>query len=798
SLHLDSLPGMVGIGFLELIPSKQLPSYVQRMQSSGAPTFKLRSLAGDSSAAPDDDHLVISYFEPEQNNAGAIGLDVSNHLDIRRTAQRAAQENRPIVTPRLTSLDGQLPQASAILLAPVYGEDVTQLPGNHRNAALKGWVYMPLLFDRVLGDIAESKVAEVDFQVFDGNSTTQEALLFDSLSKRPRVANASAPPALSTIRSFDFAGRSWAIRISARPEFDRPERRDTLTIPAAAGFCGSLLLALVVWTLRRSRLQAQRLAIGMTRDLRASEERYDLAVQGSNDGIWDWNRRTDEVYYSPRFRELLGFTEEEYPDLLSAFWNCVHPDDRERVQAALDAHMKHRVPYDCEMRHLTKRGYRWFRSRGQAVWDEAGNAPRMAGSFTDVTATKEYERELQIAKEFAETAARTRSEFLANMSHEIRTPMNGIIGMTALTLQTEVTDEQRSYLETVQASATALLTIIDDVLDFSKIEAGKLSVNPAPFELRSFIERLMFMLAVRAKEKELAFSYELTSTCAMVLVGDEIRIGQILINLLGNAIKFTPAGGMVELKIECLPFIQNDEEPKAVQLVCKVRDSGIGIPPDKLEAIFEAFVQADASTTREFGGTGLGLAICKKLVDLMDGQIWVESKPGRGSTFTVSIPLLSGDLAAQQRKSSALNNSDRPSSPSALSGKLLIAEDNLVNQRLASRILEKKGFEVHIAHNGREAIAQFEQATESGSPFDAILMDVQMPVMGGMEATRAIREKEQKFSHHTPIIAMTASAMAGDRENCLAAGMDDYVSKPLDIPTLISVIEFWQRKKSAA
>ncbi|MBN8550551.1 MAG: CHASE domain-containing protein, partial [Deltaproteobacteria bacterium] len=219
SLHLDNLPGMIGFGFLERIPSDQLPSYVQRMRSGGATMFELHLLPGNSVVAPNDDRLVISYLEPQQTNAAAIGLDLSGNTEIRKTAQRAVKEDRPIITPKLTTLNGQPSQASAILLAPVYSDYAPGQLENHRSAILKGWVYLPLVFERVLGDVAASKVAEVDFQVFDGNSTNQEALLFDSLSKRPRVANASAAPALSTIRSFDFAGRSWAIHIAARPEF---------------------------------------------------------------------------------------------------------------------------------------------------------------------------------------------------------------------------------------------------------------------------------------------------------------------------------------------------------------------------------------------------------------------------------------------------------------------------------------------------------------------------------------------------------------------------------------------------
>jgi PAS domain S-box-containing protein len=405
------------------------------------------------------------------------------------------------------------------------------------------------------------------------------------------------------------------------------------------------------------------------------------------------------------------------------------------------------------------------------------------GEMVAIALINEQARQaIEQARERAELAARTRQEFLANMSHEIRTPLNGILGMLNLLQETPLNAEQRELLSTAHHSAEHLLGILNDILDLARLEAGRMVLESAPFDLPETVRAVIESMRPLAHQKRLTLQLHIPRDCPQWVKGDSLRLRQILFNLIGNALKFTHEGG-VTVKLQTAPA--SHAEP-SVRVRFEVCDTGIGIPPERLTAIFEPFEQADGSSTRQYGGTGLGLAICKRLVNLMGGQIGVQSTPGEGSTFWFEIEFA---LATSQSEPRAEPASD--CSAGLLSGlRVLVAEDNLVNQKVITRQLERWGVPYRLAANGYEVLEWLDK-----EPFDLILMDCQMPEMDGFEATRRIRA--QQATAHIPIIALTANALPEDREMCLQAGMDDYLPKPFKPEALRAVLERWAQKRPA-
>jgi len=635
------------------------------------------------------------------------------------------------------------------------------------------------------------------------------------------------------------------------------------------------------------------------------EIRLERALRGTQDGLWEIDLLTNVSWYGLRFNEILGYSVEELGSSHEQFITLIHPEDRERVGMALDNHLEHRAVYDLEFRVRHKAGhYEWMRARGQAERAADGTPLRLAGAMQLVTDRKLAEQASLDAKLAAEAANRAKSSFLANLSHEIRTPMNGVLGMSQILAETPLDATQREYLDIIRGSAKALLSLINGVLDLSKIEADRLELENVEFDLIHMLYETVAATALQTAAKGIELIVTIDAEVPVMVRADPVRLRQVVLNLLGNAVKFTHEGH-ITLKV-ANQLGANDRS----SLTIGVTDTGIGIPADRLDRLFKSFSQVDSSTTRHYGGTGLGLSIVKRLAELMRGEVGVRSEAGQGSTFWVRVELdavkdqpvrqpiglgrkilivddipaarlslvsklklysftatsvgsvdealeqlakesfdlvLADELMPVRGGFDLLNalrsdaryarlpfillslfgaehdTADREYRPDAIGlkpiraallaslldqvltgktphapnvksapqarptfrgNKLLLVEDNPVNQRVAQRLLENLAAEVIIANNGAEALERI-----GAAQFDAVLMDCQMPVMDGFTATRRIRELEaNRGGKRMPIIALTANVMSEDRQNCIAAGMDAHLGKPIEPAQLIEVL----------
>lgn len=544
-------------------------------------------------------------------------------------------------------------------------------------------------------------------------------------------------------------------------------------------------------------------------------ERYELAVQGSGDGLWDWDIRNNQAYISPRWKKILGYEDHElegYPDV---FVERLHPDDNQRVRQAIADHLQQLAPFEVECRLQNKTGeYIWIRSRGQAIWDEAGNPVRISGSISDITPLKKIEAalrqanaELITAKENAEAANLAKSDFLAKMTHELRTPLTAILGFTQiLNRDPQLSPNQRKCLDTILRSGKHLLSLINEILDISKIEAGMTELHPVSFDLHNCLESLKQMFQVKAEEKGLQLSFEIAQGIPQNAIADESKLRQILINILGNAIKFTNSGS-VTLRVTADTKGIEISEPQKFQagsynrdrgitaqtseaqaaanvyrnlrLRFQVEDTGRGIAPEELDRIFDAFVQSRKDRYSPDEGTGLGLTISKRYVELMGGDIHITSNLNQGTT--VDFDILVTTSAPQNNQTSIPQGRIRRLAPDEVEHLILIAEDQEENRQLLTQILSPVGFNIIEAVNGREAIELWKKHQPQ-----LIIMDMRMPIMDGYQATRQIKNFPK--GQATKIIALTATAFDEDRKLVLAAGCDEFIRKPFEEEVLLEAI----------
>ena len=518
--------------------------------------------------------------------------------------------------------------------------------------------------------------------------------------------------------------------------------------------------------------------------LQISEARLSEAQNIAHIGNWEFNIETNHLYWSDELYRIFRTEKESFIPTYDRYLGFIHPSDIEMVKTVIQHNDGN--SYSVDFRILIQgHSISYVNSHGYTVFDNSGKAIKYIGTIQDITQQKLTEIDLLKAKEEAEQSVKVKEQFLANMSHEIRTPMNGVIGFTKLLESTTLTKEQEEYLQMIRTSGDNLLVIINDILDFSKIEAGKITFEQANFNLTEVINSAWELMRTKAEEKNIGRHEVIDKRIPEILVGDALRLNQVLLNLLSNSIKFTEKG---EVEVSA-KLIKEDIESATIEF--KVRDTGIGIPPEKLSAIFESFTQASSTTSRKYGGTGLGLTISKQLIELQGGFIEARSEVNKGTSFTFELKFKKPVVELSDKKTNQYEekeiNSDASENLENLS--VLLVEDNPINQHLALAIMNKWGSFVELAENGKIAIEKLKKRD-----YDIILMDLQMPEMDGYEATQRIRKILHK--KEIPIIAMTAHAMKGESEKCISLGMNGFISKPFDPQNLRSkIIKHTKRKQ---
>jgi PAS domain S-box-containing protein len=779
---LAKSPVIQGWGWIPAVPVPELANFEAQARAEGSANFSIWQKDAQGKRVPPagrDIYYPIRYSVPIGDNAATLGYDIGSEPKRRAALEEAVRTRLATSSDLVTLVHKPDYQRALMIYRAVFS--------NGEASHLKGFVLTVLDIHSLLRSSSQDKAALHEIFLLRGDAAP-ESLASDWIAdKRPGAE-------LSAMRPVLAFGKVFCVTAHAGPEFMRWHAVNAAWLTALTGLILSIALAVVIDGIYRHRAKLEHLVNERTREVQESKDRYSELTQQSGVIVWEVDSQGLFTYVSHASESVLGYHPDELHNRMHFY--DLHPESkREAFKTAAFAVFERKERFQDLVNESRAKDGRtvWVSTNGIPLLNPDGSLRGYRGTDTDITQRKLAEADLLrinqklevaigIANEMskqAEHANLSKSEFLANMSHEIRTPMNGVIGMTNLLLDTPLSPDQRHCAEIVHNSAEALLHLINDILDFSKIEAGKLDLEILDFNLPSLLDSFEDLLDPQAKKKNLEFSCDIAPDVPPRLSGDAARLRQILINLTSNAIKFTPHGKIT------VQVTRVSSDAASTVLRFSVCDTGIGIPADKRAILFQKFTQVESSTARHFGGTGLGLAISKQLVQLMDGEIGVSSVAGEGSEFwfTARFAICQHPEPAST-PASPLSMTERPHWHGL---RVLLVEDNLINQKVALGFLKPFKLDVDVVSDGADAIQAL-----STTPYELVLMDVQMPGMDGLEATRLIRAPHSAaLNHHVLIIAMTANAMQGDREKCLGVGMNDYLAKPVTPESLTAILEKW-------
>ena len=776
-LHLEqSYPGMRGLGVFREVRDDKLEVFKNQFAGEFGDRFAVHPYVDR------DLHFIIDRIEPLKDNLAALGLDLAFEQGRRDAIALSQATGEPTITRPIKLVQDSGKGVGFLLMRPIEEDD----PQFGRR-----WSYSPLIAADFLADLTPRQGGDFSLEVFFGRSTEPDDLMYAT------GVDPSSAPAFEIVRTIEMANELITLRWRALPAFEERITSDEPLIVLFSGIVVTILLGLLLIAFSRREALVVRKVEEATAEVAERNRMLNLTEATAHVGHWYVDLEAGTVDWSDEVFRLHGLEGHTPPSLDKAI-ELYHPEDRSFVEDAIAEAAASGTGFRFNARLMAGEGIlRHVEVIGHAegdgeehrggkigTVDSDGNgvgAKSLFGVIIDRTEEVEMRRSLTDARDRARAADEAKTSFLANMSHEIRTPMNGVIGFTELALCEENDPVQRRRLGMIADSGNAMLRLLNDLLDLAKIEANQMSVNGEPADMRHTMRSCLRLMEPVAKAKRIHLNLDIDPDLPSRVVVDKMRLRQIVLNLLGNAVKFTEEGE-VALGLEIIP----SGDDRVIRIT--VRDTGIGIPADRLENVFEKFTQADATTARRFGGTGLGLPISAELARLMGGDLRVESELGKGSVFILDLPLRVAEPVAEEGEE--IGSPDNGEASQSGNLRILVAEDNPVNQELTRAMVEKAGHTCELAENGREAIAKVRLAREKGAPFDLVLMDMQMPVLDGVGATMAIREAG--FSPaELPIIAVTANAYTDDIRQCRVAGMQGHLAKPLRMGDLSRVIAQW-------
>ncbi len=770
-------PGIRDIGFIVRVPRADVAAFKAKSVRNGLPIAQI------ARAPATGDHYVVSYIYPLERNRAVLGVDITFDPKRRTAADQARDSGRAVVTQPLQFIQYRGPGPGFTMMRPVYAAAEPPRTVAERRRALIGWVYHPFTAQRFFSDLTPNQGEDFELTIRARDGANRWVSVFDSRSDAPRAIHRSA---FVTSREMKVAGRVWRLEWRSTAAFEARSRSIEPLLVLLTGLTINLALAAVLAVVARREAVVTREVERSTAELSEANRLLLMTEATTHVGHWRYDIAAGTLLWSDEVYRIHG-RDPANPITRDEALDYLHAEDRDQTWEAMLAAVRDQAPFNLRVR-ITRDDNgetRYLSYLGRAEPRPDGKTAALFGVMQDVTNETRVREQLLQARDSAQREAQARGTFLANLSHEIRTPMNGVIGFAELLLETKLATEQRNYTQIIIESGTNMMALLNDVLDLSKIEAGHLELADEPVALEELASSAIRMLMPSVRRRDVWLEVQIDPKLPPVVRGDKLRLRQVLLNLLGNAVKFTERG-----------FVRLEISRASEGMRFTVVDSGPGIPQDRLADIFKSFVQIHPVARATGTGTGLGLTISSSLVRLMGGSLKVHSRVNEGSSFHFTLPCVPASASGHTASPNAprTNSGVDAPAPTSTAIRVLLAEDNEINQALIRATAARLGLALDVVGNGLEAVTGAEAAAEAGTPYDLILMDIQMPILDGIGATQRLRSLG--FDAETlPIVALSANVYQNDIDACFAAGMQAHLAKPVRREDLERAIATWARRR---